>query len=68
MFESGHGVKIDYQKARKWYQKAADLGSTNAMRFLAVLYRDGLGVQKDNKKFTELSQRAENSAVPPFLI
>jgi uncharacterized protein len=31
LYESGQGVAQDYAKAREWYQKAADVGNTDAM-------------------------------------
>ncbi|MEI6596406.1 MAG: hypothetical protein WCO28_12650, partial [Bacteroidota bacterium] len=37
----------DYTQAKFWYQKAADLGSTNGMINLGFLYDKGLGVTQD---------------------
>jgi TPR repeat protein len=47
-FFFGQGVPQDYRKAREWYQKAAEAGSTAAMFILGKLYSDGLGVVRDD--------------------
>lgn len=40
-------VKQNFLKAKKWYQKAEDLGSTDAKVRLGYLYMRGLGVKKN---------------------
>ena len=40
LYEQGYGVKIDYEKAKEWYQKAADLGDTNAQTDLQRIVRE----------------------------
>ena len=41
--------KIDYKKAKYWFEKSAKSRNINAMVFLGFIYRDGLGVSKDLK-------------------
>ena len=41
MYYSGQGVPQDYEKARKWYLKAAELGNTTAQDNLKRLYPNG---------------------------
>jgi TPR repeat protein len=46
-YEKGLGVPSDYNKAARWYRKAADAGNTDGMIRLGYMYRNGLGVEKD---------------------
>ncbi len=47
----GYGsAKINYKKARFWYEKAANIGDDNAQLILANMYRDGEGGSIDNNK------------------
>jgi TPR repeat protein len=45
--EGGMGVPQDYQAAKSWYQKAADLGNADAMGNLGALFESGLGVPQN---------------------
>ena len=56
-YEDGDCVSQDKQKAIELYQRAADMGDTNAMFNLAVWHENG-GVSKDKEKTIELYQRA----------
>lgn len=49
LFEKGWSLHVDhmYDRAAKCYQKAAELGNTEALYFLALLYYEGKGVKKD---------------------
>ena len=47
------GVTQDYAKALKYYQQAAEQGHASAMHNLAVMYKNGEGVEKDLKKSSE---------------
>ena len=49
LFEKGWFLHVDhmYDRAAKCYQKAAELGNTEALYFLALLYYEGKGVKKD---------------------
>src|SRR5207237_480369 len=56
-YEYGIGTNINnqkafelYRKAFELYQKAADLGDSNAQYNLAFIYKDGKGVDKNDKK------------------
>ena len=47
MHYRGKGVDLDYQKALDWWMKAYELGNPDAISNIAVLYRDGKGVEKN---------------------
>ena len=48
----------DDEKARYWYEKAAEKGHTTAMKQLGFMYEFGEGVSKDLEKATQLYQQA----------
>ena len=52
--------KGDYEKAIEYWRKAADLGDVHAHYQLSLLYQDGKGVEKDEKR--ELNH-AEQAAI-----
>lgn len=57
--------KINAAQAAAYYQQAADLGEPVAMYNLALLYRDGRGVQKNNYQFnTWLNLSAQRQYAP----
>ena len=43
----GQGVKMNKEEAVKWYSKAADLGSYEAIYNLGQCYENGYGVEKN---------------------
>ncbi len=45
-----HNMEGDYDKAFEYLSKAAALGNIDAHHYLSILYRDGKGVEKDEKK------------------
>jgi tetratricopeptide (TPR) repeat protein len=47
LYWRGLGVKQDYDAAREWLTKAAELGHANAQAKLGFMYTDGLGVRQD---------------------
>ena len=52
-FEQGLGVQIDYTKAFKWTQLAAQQGLPDAQNRLGGLYLRGLGVQENRREAME---------------
>jgi TPR repeat protein len=60
LYEAGRGVERDYAEARRWYEKAADLGDWPAMMSLGRLYERGLGVPKDASEARAWYQKAES--------
>ncbi|MBO9562853.1 MAG: SEL1-like repeat protein [Niastella sp.] len=57
--------KTNPVQAAAWYQQAADLGEPIAMYNLALLYRDGRGVAKNNYQFTTwLNLSAQRQYLP----
>ena len=53
----------DDTSAVKWYKKAVELNQPNAFRNLALCYRDGKGVKKNEKKAEELLKQAVEMGV-----
>lgn len=47
MYNDGLGVPVDYEKARKWYAKAAEHGFADAQNNLGCMYVKGEGVPVD---------------------
>lgn len=65
LYEMGKGVeKPDYAQAAKWYELAAKQHFAAAENNLALLYVDGRGVAKDEKKAIELWQLAAEAGNP----
>ncbi len=54
----GHGVAVDYEKAKNYYLKALKRGSAEAANHLGRLYVNGEGVTKDPKKAEEFYEKA----------
>ena len=44
----GRGVKQDFKKALKWWQKAADQGNAIAQSNLGFMYYNGQGVEQND--------------------
>lgn len=53
-----YGLKQDYKEAVKWFQKAANKGSAEAMGALAGMYSRGDGIEKDNEEAFKWSLKA----------
>lgn len=51
----------DFDASYRNFQKAADLGSPEAMFFLSLMYREGLSVRRNMKKSLELLARAADA-------
>tara|TARA_Y100001934_G_C12081515_1_gene644955 strand:- start:51 stop:824 length:774 start_codon:yes stop_codon:yes gene_type:complete len=49
---------VDLAESVKWWRKAADLGDANGQLQLGILYLNGKGVEKDEKKAVELWTKA----------
>ena len=50
MYEKGKGVEKNLNKAKKWFQFAADQGLPKAQYNLGLMYGKGKGVEKDYNK------------------
>lgn len=50
MYEEGLGVRIDYTRARAYYQEASDAGDITAAARIGALYEKGLGVKRNNEE------------------
>jgi hypothetical protein len=49
MYHTGDGVDVDYVKAMDWYLQAYAKNDGDALNNIGVLFRDGLGVPKNEK-------------------
>lgn len=65
MYEQGRGSAIDYDKAREWYERAADKGSGAAQTDLGYLYEFGQGVEPDMAKARALYEKGGRAGVCP---
>ncbi|GJJ08477.1 hypothetical protein Clacol_002695 [Clathrus columnatus] len=50
MLLRGEGVQQDFQAALKWFDRGAEHGDRECHNGLGIMYRDGLGAKKDEKK------------------
>lgn len=56
-----HDKNKEYKQAIFWYTKAAEQGCASSQNNLAICYRHGRGVEKDEKKAFQLYQEAANA-------
>ncbi|WP_288264747.1 tetratricopeptide repeat protein [uncultured Dialister sp.] len=63
MYENGRGVEQSYEKAAKWYQKAADQGDAVAQYNLGTMYKNGLGVEQSYKKAAKWYRKAADQGL-----
>lgn len=64
-YESGLAGEEDPKKAFEFYNKASELGSSDAKVNIAMCYRDGIGVSKNESKafkYFESAAKLENSS------
>jgi hypothetical protein len=54
MYFEGLGVRQDYKKAFKWYQKAANQGNFDGQNNLGRMYFKGYGVRQNKAKAKEI--------------
>ena len=64
MFAEGKGVLQDHRIAAEWYWRAAEQGLALAQYRLAIIYRDGIGMQKDTKKAIFWLKKAAQQNLP----
>jgi uncharacterized protein len=58
-FEGGESIPQNYPAARKYYERAARRGDAHALERLALIYKEGLGVEKDEAKAKEYEARLQ---------
>ena len=49
MYHTADGVSVDYETALDWYLRAYEKNDGDALNNIGVLFRDGLGLQKNEK-------------------
>lgn len=64
-FEGRYGQAKDDDKAFEWFQKSSDLGNGEAMKNLAVFYRDGIGRLADPQQELKWYALARLAGYPP---
>ena len=57
IYYSGIGIDTDFQKARYWFEAAAEQGHINALYMLSLIHLNGLGVEEDCLLYTSPSPR-----------
>jgi len=62
-YAEGIGFAQDYEKAVKWYRKAAESGHLEAMRGLAEMYEQGKGVIQDYAEAVKWYRKAADQVV-----
>ena len=50
MLLRGEGVQQDFKLAKLWYDRGAEYGDRECHNGLGIIWRDGLGVKKDERK------------------
>ena len=58
MHNNGDGVEQNYEKAKYYYEMAAEKGNTDAMNALGHLYHSGEGVKRNLKKAVHYYEKA----------
>lgn len=67
MYQRGLGVAQDFQKARFWFEKAANQNLGEAKVNLGLLFFDGSGVPQDYEKAFTLFSSAAREKIPEAL-
>ena len=77
MYDTGHGVALNYAEAVKWYRKAAEQGQATtrlgrraiatAQFSLGAMYADGAGVPQDYVRAYMWFNLAASRLAPGFL-
>ena len=63
-YENGIRTSVDLAQAAVWYEKAAKKGQAEAAMHLALMYYQGKGVEKDERKgFRYMEQAAKDGNV-----
>lgn len=64
-YREGRGVPLDFSKAAKWFEKAANSGSAKAQFDLGILYYYGLGVAAQSDTASNWFDRAARQNYGP---
>ena len=60
LYETGQGVRQDYDEAVKWYRLAADKGNISAIYNLGMFHAYGKGVRQDYVEAARLFRLCRN--------
>lgn len=58
IYYNGYGVPKNFEKAFKWYEKAANMANTDAICCLGKIFDQGIGVQQDFAKASSWFRKA----------
>jgi TPR repeat protein len=58
LYEEGRGKRQSFDKAAKWYRRAAEQGDVLAQHNLAMMYTEGKGVPEDDNEAAHWLRRA----------
>jgi SEL1 protein len=50
MLLRGEGVQQDFNLAKLWFDRGAEYGDRECHNGLGIIWRDGLGIKKDERK------------------
>lgn len=56
--QAGHGVPVDLDTARRWYERAVEQEHVESAHYLGRMYAEGTGVTADPAKAVALLERA----------
>lgn len=60
LYKYGKGCQLNYNKARKWFEKGFELGNTKAAYLLGYLYLKGFGnIEQDYTKAVEWFEKSD---------
>ena len=65
MYYDGTGFNKNYEKAVKWFEKAAEQGDNKAQYYLGSIYYEGKGVSKNVTEATKWFRRAAEQGFQP---
>ncbi len=67
LYYFGTGVPQDFEKARHWFEKAANLDFPYSFLALALIYHRGEGVEKNSQKAIDYIKKIEKKGGTPSL-
>ena len=61
MYYNAVGVSADYSEALRWFLTAAEKGHILAMQYLSIMYKEGIGVPKNNREAIKWRRKSAGS-------
>ena len=63
MYYNAEGTSPDYGEACRWFRMAAEQGHVLAMQYLSIMYKEGIGVPKNNIEALKWRRKAAGSQI-----